>query len=152
MKVLLFIPERYGFFHSYKEIFEYMGAEVHSIDFYHKVKSWEKNVNVQMFRLPNKFRLKWEGYYMGKINAYYREKFDALRPDVVFIYNNELLLPETLAYFKSKGTKIGFFLGDSPFYTQIVIISSYWTMQIRLRPPILSGFINLARWASRIYT
>mgnify|MGYP000099899159 CR=1 FL=1 len=145
MKVLLFIPQRYGFFHSYKEIFEYMGAEVHAIDFFQVVKSWEKKINVQMFRLPNKFRLRWESYYMGKINAFYRERFDELKPDVIFIYNNELLLPETLAYFKKNGAKIGFFLGDSPFYTPtnryylqlldyadtITTTDSFWIHQFR---------------------
>lgn len=46
MKVFLFILECYGFFYFYKEIFEYMGVEVYLIDFYYKVKFWEKNVNV----------------------------------------------------------------------------------------------------------
>lgn len=117
MKVLLFIPQRYGFFHSFKETFEHLGAEVHAVDYYHVVKAWEKKINVQIFRLPNKYRLKWEAYYFKKINEYYLEEYKRLRPDVVYIYNNELLLPDTLAYFKKNGTKIGFFLGDSPFYT-----------------------------------
>lgn len=60
---------------------------------------------------------------MGKINVYYWEKFDVLRLDVVFIYNNELLLFEILVYFKSKGMKIGFFLGDSLFY---IFINCYY--------------------------
>jgi len=117
MKVLLFIPQRYGFYHSFQDTFTHLGAEVYSIDYYDVVKKWEQKVNTQIFRLPKKYHLKWESYYLQKINQYYIETYDRLRPDIVFIYNNELLLPDTLKYFKKKGTRIGFFLGDSPFYT-----------------------------------
>ena len=117
MKVLLFIPKRYGFYHSFQDTFAHIGAEVFSIDYYNFVKKWEQKVNTQIFRGPKKYRLKWESYYFQKINNYYIETYNRIQPDIVFIYNNELLLPETLAYFRARRTKIGFFIGDNPLYT-----------------------------------
>lgn len=117
MKTLLVVPQRYGFYASFKAIFQHLGSEVYNIDFYDFVKGWEQKTNTQIFRLPNRYRLKWESYYFEKINKAYIATFDQIEPDIVFIYNNELLLPETLAYFKKKGAKIGFYLGDSPFYS-----------------------------------
>ena len=117
MRTLLFVPERYGFHASFKTTFQHLGSEVHAIDFYDLVAKWEQKINTQIFRLPNKYRIKWESYYYGKINRYYKETFDRVQPNVVFIYNNELLLPSTLQYFREKGAKIGFYLGDSPFFT-----------------------------------
>ena len=116
MKVLFLVPQQYGFFYSLKEAFEHLNGKVYPIDFRNLVGKREKQFNVQVFRLPDKWRLKWESYYLPKINKQYIEEFDLVGPDVVFIYNNEMLLPETLAYFKKKA-KIAFFLGDNPFYT-----------------------------------
>ncbi|MCB0651098.1 MAG: glycosyltransferase family 1 protein [Saprospiraceae bacterium] len=118
MKVLFFVPERYSLFHSFKEIFKVWEAEVYPIDFNATLKKWEIQFNVQVFRLPNKWRVRWETYFMDKINRYYRQVYDRRLPDLVFIYNNEMLLPETLEYFKRK-SKIAFFLGDHPLYTSL---------------------------------
>lgn len=118
MKVLFLIPQRYGLFHSLKKAFETINAEVYPVDFYQFISPVEKKFNVQVFRLPDKLRQKWESYYLNKINRHYRKLYDQIKPDLIFIYNNEMLLPETLAYFK-KRSKIAFFLGDHPLYTPL---------------------------------
>lgn len=116
MKVLLLVPKRYGFHHSFKETFSYLGGEIFTIDFSHEVKPWKEKVNTQIFRFPHKYRVKWESYYLKGINEFYIKEYNRIKPDVVFIYNHELMLPETLAYIKKK-SKVGFFLGDIPYYT-----------------------------------
>ena len=117
MKVLLLVPSRYGFHHTFKELFTYMGAEIQTIDYHHLVKGWQEKVNTQMYRLPDKWRLKWESYYFERINKFYKEEYNRLKPDLVFIYNSELMVPDTIAHFKKGGAKIAFFLGDCPYYT-----------------------------------
>lgn len=134
MKVFLLVPSRYGFFHSFKDTFTHLGAEVIPMDYFKVIKGWESNVNTQIFRFPDKIRRRWEAYYFKKINEYYISEYNRLKPDVVFIYNNEMLLPETLEYFK-KNSKIGFFLGDSPFYT-----------------PTNRHYLSLLFYADAIYT
>ena len=116
MKVLLLVPKRYGFHQSFRETFEALGGEIHTIDYQHIMVGWKQRINTQMFRLPDKWRQKWEGYYYQDINKLYLQEYDRIQPDIVFIYNHELLVPETLAYFKKK-SKIAFFLGDCPYYT-----------------------------------
>lgn len=118
MKVLFMIPRRYGLFYSLKKAFETQGANVYPVDFYEFIPPFEKKINVQVFRLPDSLRQKWETYYLNKINKKYLEIYDEVQPDLIFIYNNEMLLPQTLAYFKKK-SKIAFFLGDHPLYTPL---------------------------------
>lgn len=117
MKVLLLVPKRYGFHHTFKELFTYMGGEIQTIDYHHLVQGWQEKINTQMYRLPDKYRLKWENYYFERINKFYREEYDRLKPDLVFIYNSELMVPETIQHFKKGGSKVAFFLGDCPYYT-----------------------------------
>jgi len=66
--------------------------------------------------LPNKIRRVWKEPYVKKVNAAYLELFEKENPDIVFIYNNQLIEPETLKYFRTK-SRIVFFLGDNPLYT-----------------------------------
>lgn len=116
MKALLFIPRRYSFFSLFRQVFANRGMEVHTIDFYDYAKNWEKQFNVQVFRLPDKLRLQWERYYFRKINWHYVKEYERIKPEIVFIYNSEMILPDTLAHFRKK-SRIAFFMGDNPFYS-----------------------------------
>jgi hypothetical protein len=119
MKTLLLVPKRYSLNHTFSEFFGLLGAEIHTVELSDATKKWESLLHSQIFRTPEKWRLKWENYYFKKVNAHYLERFRQIKPDVVFVYNSELLLPETVEEFKRRGAKISFFLGDSPFYTHI---------------------------------
>ncbi|HMQ63676.1 MAG TPA: glycosyltransferase [Flavilitoribacter sp.] len=134
MKVLLLVPKRYGFHQSFRETFESLGGEIHTIDYSHLVRGWQSKVNTQMFRFPDKLRLRWESYFYNRVNQFYLQEYNRIKPDIVFIYNNELLLPETLAHFK-RHSKIGFFLGDCPYYT-----------------PTSRHFLPILYYADAIYT
>lgn len=116
MKVLLFVPKKYGFYHTFESVFQAWGAQIHPIDPFVVIKDWEKRVNTQIYRLPNNWRVKWEGHFLRKINQYYLNEFQKVSPDLVFVYNNGFLVPETAAYFKNNGAKLAFYLGDNPFY------------------------------------
>lgn len=119
MKVLYFVPKRYSLYWSFMDIFRSMDAEVYPIELMDIARKWEIFTHSQAFRAPNRWRLKWEKYYFPRVNAYYLATFQRVRPDVVFVYNHELLLPETVEHFKAKGAKVAFFLGDSPFFTEM---------------------------------
>lgn len=117
MKVLLLCPSFYSLHNTLINGFEILGHTVQHYDYRQHLKNWQNKVNVQMFRLPYAYRKQWEQFYFTKINHKHCEVFDRIEPDVVFVYNNEGLLPETISYFKSRKAKMLFILGDSPYYT-----------------------------------
>ena len=145
MKVLILIPTIYSLAGTLKKGFNDLGYEVVLYDYRIEISNLNKNINTQTFRFPFSVRSKWNKYFMDKINKVHIEKYNNVEPDIVMIYNNEMLLPETVEYF-SKKSKILFFLGDNPFYTPtndyfldllfradlIVSPDSFWTEQVKL--------------------
>ena len=115
-KVLFFVPKRYSLFQIFRDVFASRGCEIREVDHFDIISIGMRRLNAQMFRLPSRLRRRWEGYYSQKINAYYLDEYERFRPDLVFVYNSEMILPETLARFRQK-SKVAFFMGDHPFYT-----------------------------------
>lgn len=145
MKVLLLAPSFYTLANTLIKGFNQLGFQVYYYDYRSQTKNWKNKVNTQMFRLPYTFRNKWENYFMTEINRRYTEVFEKEKPDIVFIYNNEMLLPKTLQYFKNTA-KIIFIMGDNPYYTPtndyymhllfdadlIISPDSFWADQLKL--------------------
>jgi len=117
MKAYLLIPPQYSFLNIFKQIFQKAGYETNIINYRSWVSSFESKVNTQIFRLPHIYRQKWNNYFLKKINKWYIDQFKQDIPDLIMVYNNEMLLPETLQWLKERKTKIAFFLGDNPLYT-----------------------------------
>jgi len=128
-----------------EKIFSGYGYECQNIDYRKILKNWETKINTQMFRLPDKVRIKWEKYFFSKINRWYRTQIAILKPDIVFIYNNEMLLPSTLKEIKNQKKKILFYLGDNPLFTPtsrynidvlqyadaVFVPDTFWQMQLK---------------------
>jgi spore maturation protein CgeB len=145
MKILLLSPDSYTLDKTFKSGLEILNHQVYHYNFQSSVSSWKEKLNSQAYRVPFRFREKWEQYYMNEINRKHLEKYEEIRPDLVFIYNNEMLLPSTVEHFKKK-SKIIFFLGDNPYYTPtnnyylrllesadlIVSPDSFWIEQLQL--------------------
>ena len=116
MRILLIAPNLYALNKTLKHGFEQAGHQVFLLDYRQRVKHYYETINNKKNKLLRGWRAKWDKYYFETINkehlTYYRE----VKPDLVFIYNNEMLLPATIIEFK-KASKVFFFLGDSPFYT-----------------------------------
>jgi spore maturation protein CgeB len=95
---------------------EAQGMEIKPVDyqafFSARTNRWYNNYTA----LPKKIRNTWEAPYIKKTNAEYLKIFQEFKPDLVFIYNNQLVLPELLEQFKKKA-RIAFMLGDNPLYT-----------------------------------
>lgn len=70
----------------------------------------------------------WEEPYVKKTNERYLELFREFQPDLVFIYNNQLVLPATLEQFRKKA-RIAFMLGDNPLYTPTSIYNLHILFQ-----------------------
>lgn len=117
-KALLMCPDKYSLFNSFSETLKTISAEVIGLDIRSKISSGQLKFDSQVFRFPNKVRGKWETYFLSKINKAILGEFSKHKPDLVFVYNSEYLLPETCKII-NKSAKLVFFMGDSPFYTPV---------------------------------
>lgn len=128
MKCLLLAPLRYPFIQSIIAGFEQEGATLKCVDyqdFFSPGKNrWYNNYTA----LPRKIRNIWEEPYVRKTNEEYRKIFREFQPDLVFIYNNQLVLPALLEEFKQK-SRIAFMLGDNPLYTPTSIYNLHILFQ-----------------------
>ncbi|MBN1186725.1 MAG: glycosyltransferase [Bacteroidales bacterium] len=88
-----------------------------NINFSNSINRIDNKINTQIFRAPDIIRRKWERYLLKKINEWYLIQFINQKPDLVFIYNNAFVLPETLIWLKRRNVRIVFFLGDNPLFT-----------------------------------
>lgn len=116
MKCLLLAPSRYPFIRSIPAGMEAMGIEVRMIDYqdFFGIRANSRFNNYTS--LPRKLRRLWEDPYVRRTNEEYLRIFREYRPDLVFIYNDQLVQPETIASFKGSA-RIAFYLGDNPLYT-----------------------------------
>lgn len=116
MKCLLLAPLQYPFIHSIIAGIKAQGIDLRSEDFpsFHSPRA--NKIFNNYTSLPRKLRNLWEEPYVRKTNERYLEIFREFRPDLVLIYNNQLILPATLEEMRKKA-KIAFMLGDNPLYT-----------------------------------
>lgn len=128
MKCLFIAPLRYPFIHSIQSGMEAQGMEIKAVDYQDffpaRTNRWYNNYT----SLPKKIRNIWEEPYVRKTNAEYLKIFQAFQPDLVFIYNNQLVLPDLLEQFR-KTARIAFMLGDNPLYTPTSIYNLHILFQ-----------------------
>ncbi len=116
MKCLLLAPSRYPFIRSISTGMEALGIDVRTVD-YQDFFSPRKNAIYNNYTcLPRKLRRYWEEPYVRQANEEYLRIFKKLGPELVFIYNDQLVQPETITAFK-KSARVAFYLGDHPLYT-----------------------------------
>ena len=115
-RALLLCPTKYSFHSSFYNILSEIAEDVKEYDINSILSKRDIVINRQIFRLPYKFRRKWEAYFLEKANKILLEIIDELIPDLVLVYNSAFLLPATCQLIKNR-SKLIFFMGDSPFYT-----------------------------------
>lgn len=116
MKCLLIVPHRYSIAGIIRKGLEDNAIEAHIVDYddfvFKPFNSFVKRTEA----LPNKIKRIWKGKFIKIINEGYLNLYNRMKPDIVFIYNNQYIDPEVLEYFSEK-SKVIFFLGDNPLYT-----------------------------------
>jgi hypothetical protein len=116
MKALLLIPKEYSLLYTITNGLLANNTEAVHSDYETFFKPAVNRFVKKYESLPNKIKNVWKQRYVNKVNAEYKKQFEQHGPDIVFIYNNQLILPETVKYFRTK-SKVVFFLGDNPLYT-----------------------------------
>lgn len=146
MKVLLIFPSFYSLEKTFTEGFEANGWSVFHFDYRRHVKPIYEKIEAKKLKLGRNWRTKWENYYLKAINEEQIKYYRLIEPDLVFVYNNEMLVPDTLKLFKKK-SQVFFFLGDNPYYStntnrynlallsfanHIFIPDTFWIKQLEL--------------------
>lgn len=116
MKCLLLAPSRYPFVRSIESGLRRNGLDVRVVDYQDlfgpRTNAWYNNYT----SLPRRVRRIWEEPYVRRTNEAYLRILAGERPDLVFIYNDQLVLPATVRAFQERA-HVAFYLGDHPLYT-----------------------------------
>jgi len=116
MKCLSLSAKRYSLDNTVKKGFASNNIEVRAVD-YEDFFSKRVNGFVRKYEsLPKRIKDLWKREYIARINQGYLKEFRDYKPDLVYIYNNQNILPWVVSEFK-KSSKIVFMLGDNPLYT-----------------------------------
>lgn len=116
MKALLFVPKIYSIAEMLKCGFKENGCEAKIVDILDIMPRILNNIYVKTAGLPDKIVGKWKRNYYSKLNNNYILEYKKYEPDIVLIYNNQFVYPDTLKFFK-RNSKIAFFLGDNPLFS-----------------------------------
>ena len=117
MKVLLITPaSSYSIGKLLENSFSAAGHEVAACDPEKLIPRWKQHINIQAFRLPYRLRKPWEKSFYSHLNKKFVHWFEQEKPDIIMIYNDSMLLPETVQIFRKKA-RVVFYLGDNPYYT-----------------------------------
>lgn len=146
MKILLITPSTsYSIGMILRKGFLKNKHEVIVADYINSTAKWKNQVNSQVYRFPYQLREKWVKYYLTQINNKVLQQFYEVKPDMVLVYNDAQLLPETVVEMR-KNSRVVFFLGDNPFYSwrkyyfievlmeadHVFVPDSFWMEQLQM--------------------
>jgi hypothetical protein len=144
-KILLFIPKEYPLGTILEEGFLAHGIETILFDvghFYHQIIF---NLFIRSSDLPKKMALNFPGWFIKKVNKKYLKLVDQIKPEVIIVYNDQYILPETIREIRKKNCIVINFLGDNPIYVSkrnsnieamlemsyVLAPDTYWVKQIQ---------------------
>jgi len=146
MKVITLIPDYYSYLPTVLEAFKKLGCDVQNFNYMNFFKEYENRLINKTSGLPRSLKIKkyLHGNYFKKINKCYKKIIELEKPDMLFIYNNQLIHPEVLKDLRN--IKVCFYLGDNPlysfssdynleilFYSDLVIApDTFWKKQLEI--------------------
>lgn len=146
MKILLFFSGEYFISRTYKTGFEALKNEVKIVNYLNFIPFWLHNLDLRAILFPNRLKNNIRNVYLKKIQEGYLQEIKAEKPDLVLVYNDQMLDVETAKEIKKRGAKLAIFLADSPFFLQrrehlfkvlfeadlVFAPDSYWLEQINM--------------------
>lgn len=144
MEALLLIPKQYSIHGVFESVFQQLGYNIKTFNYRSVISKFNQRINTQIYRLPARQRDFWDSFFLKKVNQLYIDLTNDNNPDIIVIYNNELLLPSTLKKWKREGKTIVFYLGDNPLYSRtndynltilneaslILVPDTFWKFQL----------------------
>lgn len=117
MKVLLFFSGQSSLSHIFWQLFSRKTPDVEIINYLDFLPGYFHRLLDKSGKLPGVIETRIRRYYFHKIQLKYAEIISSKKPDLIFVYNDQMLGAETLDGIK-KGTRICVFLADSPLFLQ----------------------------------
>ena len=117
MKILLFFPDNYSLGKTFSEGFEYFNCDLKTINFTDFFAKWQNYFILKASGIPRKIQKCWFLPYLNKINKCYLRVVKKEKPDLLIVYNDQYLLPDTAKEIK-KICPIFNYLGDNPLYIE----------------------------------
>lgn len=117
MKVLLFFPRNYSLDKTVREGFKYFNCDLKIFDFTDFFTKWQNYFIIKTGGMPQKIQRHWFVPYLKKINKCYLQVVKSEKPDLLIVYNDQYLLPDTAKEIK-KICPIFNILGDNPLYIE----------------------------------
>ena len=117
MKVLLFISGQSSLSHIFMEMFSDISSEVEIVNYLDFVPYYFHRLHDKSGKMPRAIEGMIRKSYLKKIQEKYIEIIRNKKPDIIFVYNDQMLCAETLDKV-NKDVKIGVFLADSPLFLQ----------------------------------
>lgn len=115
-KALLIFPHRYSYTNTINEYLTGRGWQVLSTDHQDALGPVQHKLKPVMAFMPGRLRKPWMRNVITRINNHYRDLAAKHQPELVYIYNNEFIMPETLRILK-RHARVAFLLGDHPLYS-----------------------------------
>lgn len=117
MKVLLFFSGKDTLSKSFNKGFLERSCEVEIINFQEFQSDFRNTLYERSILIPRKYRKRIEKDYLSSIQKKYLEVVEKEQPDLVLIYNDQMLQASTASEIRKKA-KIAVYLADSPFFLQ----------------------------------
>lgn len=117
MKILLFFSGQSSLSYIFKQIFYQEASDVEVINYLDLLPGYFHRLLDKSGKLPGIIEHRIRSYYFKQIQIKYAEIINRKKPDLIFIYNDQMLSAKTLEETK-KSTKLGVYLADSPLFLQ----------------------------------
>jgi spore maturation protein CgeB len=146
MKILLF----FGGIDSLSDIFylgfKSTGHDVSFVNYLTFLPEYRHRIDNYFTHLPYRYRAYFRNKYLTKIQERYIRHVKKEQPDLVLIYNDQMVTYETAKAIKKNGCKLAVYLADSPFYLinrehilkvlseadHVFAPDTYWLKQLQL--------------------
>lgn len=117
MKILLFSSGQSSLSHIFKQIFSQKLSDVEVINYLDFLPGSFHRLLDKSGRLPGIIEHRIRSFYFKQIQKKYAEIITRKKPDLIFVYNDQMLSADTIEK-TTKSTKLGVYLADSPLFLQ----------------------------------
>jgi spore maturation protein CgeB len=117
MKILLLFSGQSSLSHIFKKVFSFRSSDVEVINYLDFLPHYLHRLHDKSGKMPGGIEEIIRKTYLKKIQLKYIEIIKKKEPDIIFIYNDQMLCAETLDKI-NRDIKIGVYLADSPLFLQ----------------------------------
>lgn len=115
MRILLFFSGQSSLSHIFKQIFSRKSEEVEIVNYLDFLPNYYHKLIDKSGKLPGIIERNIRKLYFKKIQLKYIKIIKEKNPDIIFVYNDQMLCAETLNHISNK-IRIGVYLADSPLF------------------------------------